>query len=396
MVVGFGVEHVLFGSVQMNFGSTTEQSDLRREARRFLSANAASARVRATMQSEAGYDVDAWRRAASELGWTSLIVPEAYGGAGLGWPELAALAEENGRALACVPFFSTVCLATNALLESPSSPYLQRISSGEITASLAFAEQANIEPFSIATTASADGDGIVLSGTKRYVVDGATADLLLVTARTPGSSGDDGVGTYAVEANAKGVERTRVPTLDMTRPQATVVLRDVRVSREAEIGDGAALRRTLDRASIALAAECLGGADRCLEMATEYAKTRVQFERPIGSFQAIRHKLADMLVFVETARSAVLYAASVASATDDAALAIAASVAKSYASDAFFQVAAETIQIHGGIGFTWEHDAHLYFRRARASLTMLGSVARDRERIARVIGLATAAMGSAS
>ncbi len=383
----------------MNFGSTTEETDLRREARRFLSTTATSARVRATMESAAGYDVDAWRRAAGELGWALLIVPEAHGGAGLGWSALAALAEENGRALACVPFFSTVCLATNALLagadEAQLTAHLPRIASGEVTATLAFAEQTHVDPFAIATTARADGDGFIISGAKHYVVDGATADLVIVTARAPGSSGDDGIAMYVVEAKSPGVERTRVSTLDMTRPQATIVLRDVRVSRDARIGDASALRRTLDRASVALAAECLGGADRCLEMATEYAKTRVQFERPIGSFQAIRHKLADMLVFVETARSAVLYAADVASGSDDMALGIAACVAKSYASDAFFQVAAETIQIHGGIGFTWEHDAHLYFRRARAGLTLLGSVARDRERIARVMGLVDATTGSA-
>jgi alkylation response protein AidB-like acyl-CoA dehydrogenase len=378
----------------MNFGSTTEESGLRREARRFLSTIATSARVRATMESSAGYDVDAWRRATGELGWASLVVPESHGGAGLGCTELAALAEETGRALACVPFFSTVCLATNALLAAGDFRYLPRIASGEMTGTLAFAEQTHVDPFVITTTAREDGDGFVVAGTKRYVVDGATADLLVVTARASGTTGDDGIAMYVVDAHAAGVERTRVSTLDMTRPQATIVLRDVHVSRAAKIGSAGALRRTLDRAAIALAAECLGGADRCLEMATEYAKTRVQFERPIGSFQAIRHKLADMLVFVETARSAVLYAASVASGTDDAALAIAASVAKSYTSEAFFQVAAENIQIHGGIGFTWEHDAHLYFRRARAALTLLGSVARDRERIARVIGLADTADGS--
>jgi alkylation response protein AidB-like acyl-CoA dehydrogenase len=376
----------------MNFGSTTEEADLRREARRFLSTASTSARVRVAMEGAAGYDIDAWRRAAGELGWASLIVPETQGGAGLGWPELAALVEETGRALACVPFFSTVCLATNALLAAGDTVYVPRIASGEVTATLAFAEQTHVDPFSIATTARADGDGFVLSGTKRYVVDGATADLLIVTARAPGTAGDDGIAMFVVDAHAAGIERTRVATLDMTRPQATIVLRDVRVAESAKLGDAAALRRTLDRAAIALAAECLGGADRCLEMATEYAKTRVQFERPIGSFQAIRHKLADMLVFVETARSAVLYAASVAA--DDAALAISAPVAKSYASEAFFQVAAENIQIHGGIGFTWEHDAHLYFRRARAALTLLGSVARDRERIARAMGLAGASDGS--
>jgi alkylation response protein AidB-like acyl-CoA dehydrogenase len=210
----------------------------------------------------------------------------------------------------------------------------------------------------------------------------------MVTARAPRTRGEDGVAIFAVDARSPGVTRERVPTLDPTRPLAVVKLRDVWVPGDARAGDASVLRRALDRAAIVLAAEQLGGAERCLEMATEYAKARVQFDRPIGSFQAVKHKLADMLTAVETARSAASWAASVADSSDDRELAIAAPLAKSYCGEAFFRCAAECVQIHGGIGFTWEHDAHLFLRRARASLTLLGSPAADRERIARSLGLA--------
>jgi len=193
------------------------------------------------------------------------------------------------------------------------------------------------------------------------------------------------VALFVVDARAPGVAREPVETLDPTRRLATVHLRDVRVARAARMGSAVVLRRTIDRAAVALAAEALGGAERCLEMATDYAKTRVQFDRPIGSFQAIKHRLADMLVAVETARSAAYWAACVA-ASDDDELPTAAALAKSYCTEAFFECAAECVQIHGGIGFTWEHDAHLLLKRARGSLALLGSPARDRARIATNLG----------
>jgi alkylation response protein AidB-like acyl-CoA dehydrogenase len=227
-------------------------------------------------------------------------------------------------------------------------------------------------------------------------VDGAEADVILATARTPGTSGQEGVAVYAVDARSPGVRIERAPALDATRFLATVTLEGARVERHARMGDGAAVARAIDRASIALAAESLGGAERCLEMATDYAKTRVQFDRPIGSFQAIKHKLADLFTAVETARSAVRYASSVAddaARADDAELAVAASLAKSYGTEVFFRCAAENLQIHGGIGFTWEHDAHLFLKRARGSLVLFGAASRDRERVARSIGLDAAEEG---
>jgi alkylation response protein AidB-like acyl-CoA dehydrogenase len=374
----------------MNFAFTPEQAEWKHSARRFLSAHCGSGQVRAAMSGERGYDSAAWGR-ARDLGWPSLIVPTEYGGAGLGWIDLVATVEETGRALACLPFFSTVCLATNALLaaadETQLAAHLPRIGAGDAMATLAFAEDARGDPFSIATVARERADGYELSGAKRYVVDGDTADLLLVTARLPGTSGEGGVALFLVDARLPGIETTRLPTMDLTRPQSAVDLHGVRVGHGAKMGDARALRRAIDRAAVALAAEALGGAERCLEMATEYAKARIQFGRPIGSFQAIKHKLADMLVAVETARSAAYYAACVADSGDYAELATAAPLAKSYCTEAFFRCAAEGVQIHGGIGFTWEHDAHLFLKRARGSLTLLGAPSTDRERVACAMGL---------
>jgi alkylation response protein AidB-like acyl-CoA dehydrogenase len=390
MTPGSGVEHVLIRSVylDMHYAFTTEQAELKRGARRFLASCSGSAQVRAAMESPGGHDDAAWK-SVCELGWSALVIPEMHGGAGLGWVELVAIAEETGRSLACLPFFSTVCLGASALLvagnEAQQREHLPRIASGEVRAALAFAEETTVDPVSIATLARDDAEGYVLSGTKRYVVDGATADLLVVTARAPATSGDDGVALFAVDARAPGVRREPVSTLDPTRRLGTVELREVHVGRGARMGSASALRRILDRGAVALAAEALGGAERCLEMATDYAKTRVQFDRPIGSFQAIKHRLADMLVAVETARSAVYWAACVAAPDDVNELSTAAAVAKSYATEAFFRCAAECVQIHGGIGFTWEHDAHLYLKRARGSLSLLGSPARDRERIASML-----------
>ncbi len=371
----------------MNFAFSHEQAELKRGARRFLAVSCGTAQVRAAMAGTTGLDEAAWRQAC-DLGWSGLVIPEAQGGAGLDWVALVAIAEETGRSLACVPFFSTVCLGANALLAAGDSAHLPRIASGEATATLAFAEDAAADARIISSTAREDAQGYALSGTKRFVVDGATADLLVVTTRAPGPAGDDPVALFVVDAHAPGVVREPVPALDPTRRLATVQLHDVRVERAARIGSADVLARTLDRASVALAAEALGGAERCLEMATDYAKTRVQFDRPIGSFQAIKHRLADMLVAVETARSAVYWAACVAASDDDddAELPTAAALAKSYATEAFFRCAAECLQIHGGIGFTWEHEAHLFLKRARGSLSLLGSPASDRERIAATLG----------
>ena len=239
--------------------------------------------------------------------------------------------------------------------------------------------------------AKRDGDSFVLDGTKTFVLDGHTADTLLVVVRTDeGSVGAEGISLLVVDATAPGVSRRRLETMDMTRKQAEIVFSGVRVSPSALLGaEGAgweSLDDTIARAVVALAFEQVGGAQKCLDMSVEYAKARVQFGRPIGSFQAIKHKCADMLVDVESAKSAAYYAGwAVATGADD--VAIAAPLAKSFCSEAYFHCAAENIQIHGGIGFTWEHDAHLYFKRAKTDELLFGTPAQHRALLADRLGL---------
>ena len=374
----------------MDFAFTPEQADLRETARGFLAEHSCASEVRHAMESEHGFDPGVWKKLAAELGWTSAIVPEAYGGSGLGPVELTALMEVMGEHLLCAPFFSTVCLAANALLvggsEAQKQAQLPAIAAGHTRATLAWSEPGSgFDPTDFACEAAVDGAGFRLRGRKRFVVDGASAELLVVAARAPGSAGDAGVDLFLVPADAAGLTRRALPTMDQTRRQAEIALADVRVGADARLagGDGSAtLRRVLDLAAVALAAEQVGGAQRCLDISVAYAKERCQFGRPIGSFQAIKHKCANMLVRVESARSAAYYAACVAAA-GAAQLPRAASLAKAYCSDAYFACAGETIRIHGGVGFTWEYDPHLHFKRAQGSEILLGDPAWHRERIAR-------------
>jgi alkylation response protein AidB-like acyl-CoA dehydrogenase len=381
----------------MNFAFTEEQQELRQAARAFLADHSSSDRIRHAMESERGFDPEVWKQ-IGELGWTSVIVPEAYGGIELGYVELAALMECMGEYLLCAPFFSSVCLAANALLlggsEAQKQEWLPRIADGQGVATLAHAEAGRgFDATDLACSAERSGGEIVLRGAKRYVVDGAVADLLIVAARAPGSRGDDGVGLFLVPGDAPGLARRELPTMDRTRRQAEIALDGVRLPADARLGGDAAgaraaelLRATLDRAAIALAAEQVGVAQRCLDLSVAYAKERVQFGRPIGSFQAIKHKCANMLLRVESARSAAYYAACVV-AEGAPELSRAASLAKAYGSETCFACAGEAIQIHGGVGFTWEYDPHLYFKRAQGSEMLLGDPSHHRERIARELAL---------
>jgi alkylation response protein AidB-like acyl-CoA dehydrogenase len=377
----------------LNFAFTEEQQELRDAARAFLADHSGSEPVRAAMASEPGYDLEVWKRIGSELGWPAVIVPEACGGIGLGAVELVALLEPMGEHLLCSPFFATVCLAAQAVLaagdEAQQERWLGPLAEGQTRATLATTE-AGAAPDDVSLVAHREGDAYHLDGAKRYVVDGHTADWLVVSARAPGSTGDDGISLFVVPGDAAGLTRTPLPTMDQTRRQAELRFDRVVVDAEARLGaegaGAAPLRRTLDHGALALAAECVGGAQRCLDLSVAYAKEREQFGRPIGSFQAIKHKCADMMVLVETARSAAYYAACVA-AEDRPELGVAASLAKAYCSEAYYHCAAESIQIFGGVGFTWEYDPHLYFKRARASESLLGSPAWHRERVAKAIGL---------
>ena len=382
----------------MDFAFTEEQEQLREAASGFLAAHAGSESVRRAMQTESGFDPGVWKRIAGELGWPAILVPEAYGGLGLGWVEVAALLELTGASLLCAPLFSTLCLGIPALLLAGSdeqrAAWLPALAGGRATATLAFQESASeassaslapsAAPGSPATTARTAGGGSVLTGKKRWVLDGASADALVIPARDePGGA----VALFLVPGDTEGLVRRTVPTLDATRRFAEIELHGVRLPANARMpGGAAALAKTLDLAAIGLAAEQTGGAQRCLDLAVAYAKTRVQFGRPIGSFQAIQHACADLLLLVESSRSASYYAACVA-AEDAPDLSAAASLAKAYCSDAYFRCAADCLQIHGGVGFTWEYDVHLHLKRAKAGEHFLGSPSSHRERIAKHMGL---------
>jgi len=366
---------------------TPEQDELRRSLRRFLDEVSPVAEVRRLMDTEEGYDPKVWSRMATELGLQGIHVPEAMGGAGLGQVELAVVFEELGRRLACVPYFSTVGLAVNTLLasgdEAAQAELLPRLASGEATGTLGVLEDAGTWDLDgLGTQARRSGEGWVLDGHKSFVVDGHTADVVLVAARTPA-----GLAVLAVEGGAAGLERVPVPTLDQTRKLARLELSGTPARLVGEAGGAETwLRRALDLAAVALATEQVGSAQRCLDMTVAYAKVRQQFGRPIGSFQAIKHRCADMLLRVESARAAAYYAAW-AAAEDADELPAVASLARAYCSDACSWVAGETIQVHGGIGFTWEHDAHLYFKRAKASELLLGDPAHHRELMLQRIGI---------
>jgi alkylation response protein AidB-like acyl-CoA dehydrogenase len=379
----------------MEFSFSEDQDELRRSARRFLEVESSEERVRAAMESELGYDAGVWTRLSEELAWTALTIPEAYGGLGMGYLDLHPLMEEMGRALLCSPFFSTVCLGANALLlggtETQKQAYLPAIAGGEMTATLGYMGKSRAHGAdTIEATYTKTGDGYRLDGNVKYVVDGHTAELLIVGARAQKSKGAEGVSLFLLSSDTQGLTRAWTPSMDQTRRLATLTLDGVNVAATALIGEEGhgwnVCERTLDLARIALAAEQVGAAEMCLDLSVEYAKVRKQFGRPIGSFQAIKHKCADMLTMIESARSAAFYASALAG-QGESDLEEAAAAAKAFCSDTLFHCAAENIQIHGGIGFTWEHPAHMYFKRAKASEILLGDPSFHRDRVARRMGL---------
>jgi alkylation response protein AidB-like acyl-CoA dehydrogenase len=392
----------------MILGVSAEQEELRASVRRFLADRVPITAVRALMDGADGGDPAVWTMAGQQLGLQGITIPEEYGGSGFTFAEQAIVLEELGAALYGGPYMASAVLAANALLASgddaAKKAYLPGIASGALIATLAFTEEdgsweadatrltATAASASASATASVSGaapaaaasvvGGWRLDGRKSFVLDGHTAGLILVVGRT-----EAGLGLFAVPGDAEGLTRTALPTLDQTRKLARLDFDGVAATLIGTDGGGEALLgRVLDIAAIAQAAEQLGGAQRTLDMAVDYAKVRHQFGRPIGSFQAIKHRCADLLLEVESLRSAVVYAAA-AVAEDSAEIPVVAALVKAYASDVYFHVAAENIQIHGGIGFTWEHDAHLYFKRAKASELFLGDATLHRERLATRIGL---------
>jgi len=380
----------------MEFSFTDEQQMIRDTAAAFLAEVSTSGAVRAAMATESGFDPDLWARICNEMYWQAMHIPEQYGGMGLGYVELVATLEQMGRHLLCSPFFSTVCLGANALLlagdEQQKTDYLGRIAAGT-TATLAYTGvNGRWDAEAVEATWTREGDDYRLDGCWRYVPDGHTAELLIVAAREAGSTGEQGISLFVLPADTAGVTREWLPTVDQTRKQAQLTMAAVTLPATSRLGaEGAAwplLAQVIDLAAIAVAAEQVGVAQQALDSTVAYTLERVQFNRAIASYQAVKHKAADMMVKVEAARSAAYYAACIAQQVFEggplgAELAEAASIAKAWCSDACFFNAGTGIQLHGGVGFTWEYDIQLYFKRAKSSETFLGNGAHHRERLAR-------------
>jgi len=369
---------------RIQFAFTDEQEQFRSAVRRFLNDKSPTTEVRRLMATAEGYDPAVWRQLSEDLALPGIHVPEQYGGAGFGMVELCIVTEELGRALLCAPYFSTAVLAANAILkagtEEQKSALLPEIAKGARLATLAVTEpDGNWDPAGIKAVATPDSDGYRLDGVKSFVVDGHLAELLIVAARAPKTTGLEGLALFTLDANATGVERRLLESMDPTRKIARIDFRGAHAKLLGKLDDGAEpILRTLNRAAIALANEMVGGAQTLLDSAVNYAKLRVQFGRTIGSFQAIKHKLADMLLDLELAKSAAYYAAQAAAAADPEWPAL-ASLAKAAASETYLHTAAECIQIHGGIGFTWDNDTHLWFKRAKSSEVFLGQPSYHRE-----------------
>ena len=368
-------------------GFSGEQELLRSSVRRFCESKSAPAEVRRLMATTEGYDPAVWAQMANPLQLQGVAIPERYGGAGFGYIELGIVCEEMGRVLFCAPYVASVAMAANALLcsgdEDACTAYLPGIASGDTIATLGLVEDSGRwQEDGVTLTAQRSQDGWTLDGHKSFVLDGSIANLVLVAGRTVA-----GLSLFAVDGEVEGLTRKPLPTLDQTRKLARLEFRHTPARLVgADGGAWPGLMKTLDLAAVALAAEQVGGAQHCLDMSVEYAKVREQFGRPIGSFQAIKHRCADMLLQVESARAAAQYAAW-AAAAESPEVPVAASLAKATCSEAYFFAAAQNIQIHGGIGFTWEHDAHLYFKRAEASRLLLGDVAYHREQLAQRIAV---------
>jgi alkylation response protein AidB-like acyl-CoA dehydrogenase len=374
----------------VDFALDEDQVALQGVLREFLADRSPEAAVRAQMEDASSYDRDLWDLMAGQLGVCGMTIPEEYGGAGFSFLELGLVLEELGRSLAVSPFFASCVMAAQLLLaiddESARKDYLPGIAAGSLIASVALAEDSGSWRPEDVTTRAEDRDGAWrLTGHKSYVLDGAVADLLLVIART-----DDGLAVFAVDTTpdgAEGLALEPLPTMDQTRKQARVTFDGLPARLLGTVvGAQAAIATMLDRSAIALAADALGGTGKVLEMSVEYAKIREQFGRPIGSFQAIKHKCASMLVDLESSRSAVYYALWAVSAGEPDERTVAPLV-KAYCVDTYLHAAGENIQIHGGIGFTWEHPAHLYLKRAKSSQVLLGDSDFHRQQLADRIGI---------
>ncbi len=368
----------------MRFNFSDEQEEFRVFLRRFLDDKSPTTEVRRLMETDEGYDEAVWKQLSSDLGLPAVHVPEEYGGQGFSYGELGIVLEEMGRALLCAPYFSSAVLATTTILNAGSEEQkrtlLPPLAAGESRAALAFTEDNGLwDGSGVAMTATSSGGGYTLNGAKSFVLDGHTADCIVALARTPGTSGNEGLSFFTVPGDAAGLTRTLLKTADPTRKQARLEFKGVQAELLGVEGAAAEpLAKTLDLAAVCLANEMVGGAEKLRESALDYAMMRVQFGRQIGSFQTMKHRSADMLLEVELAKSAAYYAAA-AAAEEDEDLPALASLAKASASQAYMQTAINTVQIHGGIGFTWDNDTHLWFKRAKSSEVFLGDPSYHRE-----------------
>jgi alkylation response protein AidB-like acyl-CoA dehydrogenase len=376
----------------VEFAFSEEQEMLRRSAREFLAKECSSKFVRKQMESPDAFDPALWKKLA-DLGWTALGIPEQYGGVGT-FLDLVVVLEEAGRSLLPGPFFATMGLAVPVLIEAGTEAQkkevLTAIAEGSGRATLAFTEATGRwDADGIKLAAKPAGDGWQLDGVKHFVPDAAVADYTLVAARTRGE-GEDGITLFLIKGKPNGMTVAPLDAMDQTRRWSQVTFENMKLDAGAVMGSAhnawPSLTRALEWATAGLCAEMIGGGQKVLETSTEYAKTRHQFGKPIGIYQAVSHKLADMLVQSESARSATYYAAWTVDA-DAPDRSLASSIAKAYVSDAYRKIAGDGIQVHGGIGFTWEHDLHLYLKRAKASEVTLGDATYHRELVAQALDL---------
>lgn len=370
-----------------NFALSGDQQMVRDAAESFLTERSTSAAVRQAMESVTGFDPTLWRAIGRDLGWTATHIPEAYGGLGLSWVELTLILEQMGRRLLCSPFFGTVVVAATTLIEAAGDEakdrYLPQIASGDCPAAVAFGERGvQWSPSGVTAKATRTDHGYRLDGKFLHVLDGNSASLFFVVARI-----DDEIALFAIPRESEGVSIMEHETIDRTRRVAQLVFSHVPLNHASMLARGSALDVALERvealSAIGLAAEQLGGAQQCLDLTLSYAAQRVQFGRSINSFQAVKHRCAEMMVKIEATRSALYGAArSATPATTTRDLVLEAATLKAFASDAFYFCAAEAIQLHGGVGFTWEYDPHLYFKRAQAGTHWFGSPDQWRAKVA--------------
>ena len=378
----------------MDISLSNVQLDIAKEARRFLEKECPTDYVRDMYEDERGFTDEIWAKMI-DMDWMRVRIPESYGGIGIDQMDLIMVLEEMGRAVLPGPFFSTVLLAAEAIIEAGNDlqkeRYLPKIAQGEIRGTLALYEpDGGADLGYIQMEAREDGDGFILNGTKVSVLDAHVADILVCAARTEqGNDLTQGITLFLVNLNAEGVSVSLIPTMDGTRKLCVVDFTEVQVSPEMILGElhkgWRHLSRVLHRAQVGICAECVGGAQRAMEIATEYAKIRVQFDQPIGAFQAIKHRCAQMYVEVESSRSILYWAAWAQDHGDPKEAAMAASVAKAYCSEAYTHVASAGIQILGGTGFAWENEMQLYLKRAKANEQALGDPIYHREQVMRLL-----------